>query len=112
MNIWIFLIAAFAAIAATSFVVMAFLWLKKLRVAVTMALGETAHHHIRSVQRMNDDLAQIQKRQRALELHLHNLTKAHARLQQDFEDISSQIETMEPEEPPAMPPSSDDRTVH
>ncbi len=112
MDAWILFIASFAALAATSFVVMAVLWLKKLRIAVTMALGETAHQHIRSVQRLNDNLAQIQKQQRALELHLQNLAKAYARLQKDFDDITSQTDASDIEESSTMPSASGDRTVH
>ena len=110
MTEWVIFFAALTALAATCFVVVAFFWLKNLRVSITRTLGETAGQHIHTAQRLNDSLAQIHKKQRVFEQQINALAKASARLQQELDDITSQIDFADIEVLQAPP--SPDGTVH
>ncbi len=108
MNEWVFFLAAVTALSATGFVVIAVLWMRKLRQTVSAALGEAALQQVRASQRFSEAVGQIQKRQRALEEQILALAQASAKLRQDVAVVASRVETSE-REYRSLPL---DRTVH
>lgn len=105
---WVLAFAAFTALAATGFVVVAVLWLKKLRETVSTTLGETAGQQIRTAQRLSEAIGQTQKQQQQHEQRLQTLLQANMRLRQDLSTIIARMETNERE----RQSQPDDRTLH
>jgi hypothetical protein len=87
-------LAGTVAIAATAFVVMTLLWLKKLRETVFSLLGETAGQQIRTAQRLNERLALIEKRHRLYERQIDALASANARLQHELVEIAGDADPL------------------
>ncbi len=108
MNGWVLALAVSTALVATGFVVVAVLWLKKLRQTVASALSEAAHQQVRVAQRLSENVGQVQKQQRNLEQQMQNLVQANVKLRQDVAAIATRVEHSEREHFP-MPM---DRTVH
>ncbi len=99
--------ALVTAIAATGFVVVAVMWLRKLRETVSTALTEVASQQVRTAQRVGEAVAQIQKQQHSNEQQLQNLAQANMRMRQDLVNVAHKLEHREMEQHPRG-----DRTVH
>lgn len=92
MQDWVLLAAAITAFSTTGFIVVAVLWLRKLRQSVTKALSETAHQQIRSAEHLSDVLASVQNRQRQFDQQLQTLAQAGLRLRQEIVTVSNRLE--------------------
>lgn len=89
---WIFVFAAAVALAATGFVAVAVLWLRKLRETVSAALTEAANQQVRTAQRLSEAVAQVQKQQRSYDQQLQNLAQANMRLRQELASVAHKLE--------------------
>jgi DNA anti-recombination protein RmuC len=98
MTFWAPLLAVSTMLAAAGFVVVAVLWLKKLRHTLQAAMGEMASHQVHNSQRVNEATVQLQKQQRALEQQIQTLGQANLRLRQDITDIIARLEHTEREQ--------------
>ena len=94
--------------AATGFVVVAILWLRKLRDALAMTLGENAGTQIRTTQRLTMTIEQLLHRQELYEKRLHTLTDANIKMRQDLNLLAERVALSESEQPPFPR----DRVVH
>ncbi|MFY9287705.1 MAG: hypothetical protein WAO98_04305 [Alphaproteobacteria bacterium] len=92
MQDWILIFAAVTAFSATGFVVVAVLWLRKLRETVGTALTEAANQQVRTAQRLGDAIAQVQKQQHNYDQQLQNLAQAGLRLRQELVNVSTKLE--------------------
>jgi len=106
MLIWVFAFAGLTAFFAAAFMVVAVMWLKKLRITVSRALIDAADQQTLAAQRLGNAIAQVQKQQRAYEQQLHTLAQASLKLRQELTSVSHRLEHSESD----MPRS--DRTVH
>lgn len=95
MTIWAIAFIASTAVAAAGFVVVAVLWLKKLRETLAVALGETAGQQIRTAQRLSESLAQLQRQQSAYEQRIQTLAEANLHLTHELRSLADKIETNE-----------------
>ncbi len=96
-------------LAAAGFVVVAVLWLKKLRETLATALGETANQHIKSTQRLGEAITRLQRHQQTQDERLQILAEANLRLRQELNEMAGRLELMSESEPDTRPPS---RMVH
>jgi DNA anti-recombination protein RmuC len=80
------------AFSAAGFMVVAVLWLRKLRDTVSSSLAEAANQQVRTAQRMNDSLAQVQKQQRNYEQQLQLLSQANTQLRQGLVSMATRLE--------------------
>ena len=108
MPYWVLLLAVSTTLAATGFVVVAVLWLKKLRQTVQTAMGDIASQQVLNAQRLSETIGQLQKQQRTLETQIQNLAQANDRLRQDMTAIATRVEHSERE----MAQSSSARILH
>ncbi len=106
MQDWIIGFTAITALSATGFVVVAVLWLKRLRETVSSALAEAANQQVRTAQRLGDALAQLQKQQHNYDQQLHNLAQAGLRLRQELVNVTAKLEHNQAEAPRG------DQTLH
>ena len=95
MTEWSIAFIVSTALAATGFVYVAVLWLKKLRETLVIALGETAAQQIRSAQRLSETIAKLQRQQHQYEQKIQVLTEASLRVRHDLDDLSGKIEMTE-----------------
>jgi biopolymer transport protein ExbB/TolQ len=84
--------AGFSTLCAAGFIVVAILWLRKLRETVAAALAEAARQQLRTSQRLNDAVAQVQKQQRGYEQQLQILSQANAQLKQGLVTVASRLD--------------------
>ena len=103
MSPWIVAFAGVTAVSVTAFVVVAVLWLRKLRETVSKALAEAAEQQLSTAKKLSDSLTNVQKQQRTTEQQLHNLAQAGLKLRQELTAVSTRLEHSE------LP---GDRTVH
>ena len=103
---WIAVLAAVSALSATGFVVVAVMWLRKLRETVSMALAETARQQVRTTQRLGDTIAQMQKQQRGYEQQLQILSQSNTQLRQGLVTVANRLEVTQMDAPRG------DQTVH
>lgn len=89
---WIVLFAALSTLSVTGFVIVAVLWLRKLRETVGGALAEAARQQLRTSQRLNETIAQMQKQQRGYEQQLQILSQANAQLRQGLVTVANRID--------------------
>jgi chromosome segregation ATPase len=93
MSQWIIVaLTAMTALSATGFVVIAVLWLRRLRETVSTALTEAANQQVRTSQRLGDAIAQLQKQQQHYEHQLQTLAQAGLRLRQELVNMSTRLE--------------------
>ena len=92
MQDWILTFAAVTGLSVTGFVVVAALWMRKLRETVSNALTESANQQVQTAQRFSEALAQVQKQQRGYEQQLQTLAQANAQLRQGLVSIASQLQ--------------------
>jgi cell shape-determining protein MreC len=93
MTIWAIAFIISTALAATGFVVVAILWLRKLRETLAGALGETAGQQIRTAQRLSEALAQIQRQQTLNNQRIQSLAEANIYLQKELSSLSERLDT-------------------
>lgn len=103
MSVLALTFVASTALAALGFVAFAVFWLRRLRDTLSLTLGETAGHQIRSSQRFGETLAQMLKQMRLYEQRLQTLTEANIRMRQDLNELAGKLDHAEREqqEPPA-----------
>lgn len=84
--------AAVTALSAAGFVVVAALWLRKLRESVSTALTEAANRQVQAAQRYSEALAEVQKQQSACEQRLQVLEQANFQLRQGLVSVAAQLQ--------------------
>ena len=109
MTEWAIAFIASTALAAIGFVVVAVLWLKKLRDTLSLALGETAGQQIRSSQRISETISALQRRQQLSEQRLQTLTEANIRMRQELNELAGKVELTDRDQPTSTLPS---RMIH
>ena len=92
MQDWLLVPVAVTAFCAAAFIVVAALWLRKLRATVSSALAEAANQQVRTAQRLGDTLAQVQKQQKNYEQQLHLLAQANTQLRQGLVNMATRLE--------------------
>jgi len=106
MLVWLVAFSGATALFAAGFVVVAVMWLRKLRETVSSAVNESANQQMRTAQRLGDAVAHMQKQQRAYEQQLHNLAQASLKLRQELTSVAHRLEHHDPDI------MRGDRTVH
>jgi len=94
---WMYLFASITAVSSIGFIYVAVLWLRKLRDTVSRALTEAAGQQIRTTQRLNESIAQIQKQQDGYNHQIQVLAQAGIRLQQELSNVTSRLDTTQAE---------------
>lgn len=92
MQEWMLALAAVTGLSATAFVVVAVLWLRKLRETVSASLAESANQQIQTARRFADAIAEVQKQQRNCEQQLMTLAQANTQLRQGLVTVASQLQ--------------------
>lgn len=92
MQEWMLVFSAVTGLSAAGFVVVAVLWLRKLRETVSQALTESANQQVQTAQRFSEAIAQVQKQQRGYEQQLQTLAQANAQLRQGLVSVASQLQ--------------------
>jgi hypothetical protein len=92
MQDWVLTFTAVSGLSATAFVVIAVLWLRKLRETVSAALAESANQQVHTAQRFSEAIAQVQKQHRGYEQQLQTLAQANVQLRQGLVSIASQLQ--------------------
>jgi DNA anti-recombination protein RmuC len=90
---WVILFAGATALSAVGFVFVAVLWLRKLRETLSNALAEAAGQQIRTTQRLNESIAEVQKQQDSYNRQINVLAQAGMRLQQELSNVSNRLDT-------------------
>ena len=93
----IYLFAGATAFSAMGFVFVAVVWLRKLRDTVSGALAEAATQQIRTAQRMNESIAEVQKQQDNYNRQIHVLAQAGLRLQQELSNVTNRLDNTQSE---------------
>jgi biopolymer transport protein ExbB/TolQ len=94
---WIYLFAGAAMLSLVGFLFVVVTWLCRLRDTVSAALTEAAGQQIRTAQRMNESLAQVQKQQESYNQQIHVLAQAGLRLQQELSNVTSRLDNTQSE---------------
>jgi signal transduction protein with GAF and PtsI domain len=84
--------AAVTAISAAGVVVVAVLWLRKLRESVSSALAESTNQQVQTARRFSEAISEVQKQQRDYEQQLQNLAQANSQLRQGLVSVASQLQ--------------------
>ncbi|MDR3450576.1 MAG: hypothetical protein P4M15_12690 [Alphaproteobacteria bacterium] len=92
-----YILAAISAGSAIGFVVVALMWMKKLRDTVSASLAEAAGQQIRTSKRLNESLAEVQKQQESYNRQIQVLAQAGMRLQQELSNVANRIENTQGE---------------
>lgn len=108
MSIWGIALIVSSLLAATGFVVVAVLWLRKMRDALATTLGETAGTQFRTVQRLTQTIDQLLHRQELYEKRLCTLTEANIKMRQDLNVLAARVALSEGDA--AQPPQG--RVLH
>lgn len=100
----ILILSLSTAVSVTGFIVIAILWMKKLREAVGAAIIENAGQQIRAAQTLNETIAKIHKDLRSHDQQFQTLALSHSRLKHDLEAMQTialrpEPEATDPEEP-------------
>jgi len=98
-------------LAAAGFLVVAVVWLRKLRGSLGKALAETATHQLRSTQRLSESMALLQQQQQTQENQLHELAEHVLRMRQELTSLEGHLEPDQPD-PEHLPPPPPHRTIH
>ncbi|HAX92058.1 MAG TPA: hypothetical protein DCY07_07625 [Rhodospirillaceae bacterium] len=92
MSLWGLVFVISTGLAAMGFVVVAVLWLKKLRETLATTLGETAGQQIRTAQRLGDSLSHLQRQQQNQEQRLQDLMELNDRMRREINVLTSRLE--------------------
>lgn len=93
MTFWSLVFMASTAFAALGFVVVAVLWLRKLRETISTALGETAGQQLRSSQILHDKITHLQTQQMLHKDRLEDLTAANNQLRKELGQLAGRVNT-------------------
>lgn len=104
MSLWGLVFVISTGAAACAFVVVAILWLKKLRETLALALGETVSQQIKTARRFSDTLDSLERQQQHYENRLETLTAASLRMRQDMDHLEGRLEMTERDLNPASTP--------
>jgi mRNA-degrading endonuclease RelE of RelBE toxin-antitoxin system len=74
--------AAVTALSATGFVLITVLWLRRMRESVSTTVADATNQQIRTIVRLGDALAHVQKQQRNYEQQLQSHAEVCLRLRQ------------------------------
>jgi biopolymer transport protein ExbB/TolQ len=96
---WLYLFSGAIALSAVGFVYVAVTWLRKLRETLSTALAEAAGQQIRTAQRLNESIAQVQKQQDNYNHQVQILAQAGMRLQQELSNVTSRLDNTQSENP-------------
>jgi DNA anti-recombination protein RmuC len=96
---WLLIFAGAITLSAIGFVCVAVLWLRKLRETVATALAEAAGQQVRTNQRLNEAIAQVQKQQDGYARQVQILAEAGIRLQQEISSVANRIENSHGDHP-------------
>lgn len=96
MTLWSIAFILSTALGAAGFVVVAVLWLRKLRESLGGALAEAARHQMRTTQRLSETIASLQRQQQATEQRLEILAQANLRLKSELDQLAGRVETTDP----------------
>ena len=99
MSEWVLLFATATSLSAIGFICVAVIWLRKLRETVALALSEAAGQQIRTAQRHNQLISQLQKQHDTLGQQVHTLAQAGLRLQHEISNVSNKLESAQDETP-------------
>ncbi|MBV8060612.1 MAG: hypothetical protein JO126_05455 [Alphaproteobacteria bacterium] len=99
MQDWILAFASVTALSVTAFVIVAVMWLKRLRETVSATLTESANQQVRTAQRLSDQIAQLQKQQRHYEQQLQVLAQTSTQLRQGLVSVATRLENNQTETP-------------
>lgn len=99
MTIWVVTLLASTVLAAAGFVVVAVLWLRKLRDALATTVGENTGNQIRSTQRLAMTVEQLLHRQELYEKRLLTLTDANIKMRQDLNLLAERLALSEGDTP-------------
>jgi len=94
------------AFSAAGFIIIAGLWLRRIRETMSSALAEAANQQVRTAQRMAEALAQVQKQQQNYEQQMQMLIQANAQLRQGLVNMATRLDNHLPD------PSRADHTLH
>jgi ribosomal 50S subunit-associated protein YjgA (DUF615 family) len=94
---WMYLFSGAVALSALGFVCVAVFWLRKLRDTVSTALSEAAGQQIRTAQRLNESIAQVQKQQDGYNRQIQILAQAGMRLQQELSSVTNRLDSTQAE---------------
>jgi len=103
MTEWAIAFIASTGLAAAGFVVVAVMWLKKLRETLALTLGETAGQQIRTAQRLSETIATLQRQQTLYQQRLQTLTDANIHMRQELNDLAGKVEMTERDQSPTLP---------
>ncbi len=106
MSNWTLACTAITALSATGFVVVAVMWLRRLRETMANALTEAASQQVRTAQRMAESLAQVQKQQQNYEQQIQMLAQANAQLRQGLVNVATRLDNNQSD------PARNDHTLH
>ncbi len=98
MDIWVISFVVSTALAATGFVVVAVVWLKKLRETLSGTLAETVSQQVRNAQHVSETLTELQLHQQLYEQRLQTLTEANIRMRQDLNEMANKVALSESEQ--------------
>jgi hypothetical protein len=96
---WLILFAGATAFSAVGFVLVAVIWLRKLRETVLSSLGEVAGQQVRTAQHASETVARMQKQQDCCAQQIHTLAQAGLRLQQEISAVTHRLENAQRENP-------------
>ncbi len=108
MSLWGLVFVISTGAAACAFVVVAILWLKKLRETLAVALGESVSQQIKTTRRLSDTLDSLERQQHHYEQRLETLTAATLRMRQDINHLDGRLEMTERD----INPSTIPRLLH
>jgi hypothetical protein len=94
---WIVVLAAVSALSATGFIVVAVMWLCKLRETVSVTLAEAARQQVHTTQRLSDAIAHMQKQQRGQEQQLQILSQSNTQLRQGLVTVANRLDVSQTE---------------
>ncbi|MFA5040655.1 MAG: hypothetical protein WC464_03360 [Bdellovibrionales bacterium] len=94
---WVILFAGVAALSAAGCVLIAVIWLRKLRETVIATLTETAGQQILTAQHLSESIARLQKQQDNYAQQVQTLAQAGLRLQQEISNVSNRLTSAQTE---------------
>lgn len=106
MQEWILGFAAITSLSAVGFVIVAIMWLWRLRESVSSALADSARQQIHTAEKLTETLEQVQKQQDEYEQQLLALAQANSQLRQGLVNVVTRLDHSFSDASP------NDRTLH
>jgi len=92
MTLWALAFICSTALGAVGFVVVAVLWLRKLREALSRTLADMAGRQLRATQNMGESLAQLHRQNQNLVSQVKALTEDPQRMKKEINRLEGQID--------------------